>query len=141
MRVPKSLILITGVVAGAVTRSYISATRRRIESLERSVGDLSSRLAEASAANQGAHEQVAARLDEHEARLAEMPTAEKIAGAVEELLGKTMSCLDQRLAAQADSIEVLRTTVSQTDQLLERVLNSLDALQRQGGSHPVTAER
>jgi uncharacterized coiled-coil protein SlyX len=43
-----------------------------------------------------------------------------------------MSSLDERLTTQAHSIEVLRTTVSQTDSLLERVLESLDALQTHG---------
>jgi uncharacterized coiled-coil protein SlyX len=37
--------------------------------------------------------------------------------------------LDERLTSQARSIDTLRTTVSQTDSLLERVLESLDSLQ------------
>jgi len=48
---------------------------------------------------------------------------------MEQLLSKTMSSLDERLTTQARSIEVLKTTVSQTDSLLERVLESLDSLQ------------
>ena len=48
---------------------------------------------------------------------------------MEQLLTKTMSSLDDRLSTQARSIEVLKTTVSQTDSLLERVLESLDTLQ------------
>jgi uncharacterized coiled-coil protein SlyX len=40
-----------------------------------------------------------------------------------------MASLDERLTTQAQSIEVLRATVSQTDTLLERVLESLDSLQ------------
>jgi uncharacterized coiled-coil protein SlyX len=48
---------------------------------------------------------------------------------MEQLLAKTMSSLDERLSTQAHSIEVLKTTVSQTDSLLERVLESLDSLQ------------
>jgi hypothetical protein len=40
-----------------------------------------------------------------------------------------MATLDDRLTTQAHSIEVLKTTVSQTDSLLERVLESLDSLQ------------
>jgi hypothetical protein len=39
-----------------------------------------------------------------------------------------MSSVDERLAAEALSVEVLKTTVSQTDKLLERVLESLDSL-------------
>jgi uncharacterized coiled-coil protein SlyX len=48
---------------------------------------------------------------------------------MEGLLSKTMTSLDERLTTQAHSIEVLKTTVSQTDSLLERVLESLDSLQ------------
>jgi uncharacterized coiled-coil protein SlyX len=48
---------------------------------------------------------------------------------MEQLLSKTMASLDDRLTTQARSIEVLKTTVSQTDSLLERVLESLDSLQ------------
>jgi uncharacterized coiled-coil protein SlyX len=47
---------------------------------------------------------------------------------MEQLLAKTMTSLDERLTTQAHSIEVLKTTVSQTDSLLERVLESLDSL-------------
>jgi len=48
---------------------------------------------------------------------------------MEQLLSKTMASLDDRLTTQAHSIEVLKTTVAQTDSLLERVLESLDSLQ------------
>jgi hypothetical protein len=49
---------------------------------------------------------------------------------MEALLSKTMSSLDERLSSQAHSIEVLKTTVSQTDELLERVLESIDSLRQ-----------
>jgi uncharacterized coiled-coil protein SlyX len=48
---------------------------------------------------------------------------------MEQLLSKTMTSLDERLTTQAHSIEALKTTVTQTDSLLERVLESLDSLQ------------
>ena len=69
------------------------------------------------------------RLDEHAARLAEVPSTAQIVAAMEQLLSKTMASLDDRLTTQAHSIEVLKTTVAQTDSLLERVLESLDSLQ------------
>jgi len=47
---------------------------------------------------------------------------------MDDLLAKAMSGLEVRLTAQARSIETLQTTVSQTDELLERVLESLDTL-------------
>jgi uncharacterized coiled-coil protein SlyX len=48
---------------------------------------------------------------------------------MEQLLSKTMTSLDERLTTQAHSIEALKTTVTQTDSLLERVLESLDSLE------------
>jgi chromosome segregation ATPase len=72
---------------------------------------------------------VETRLDEHAAKLADVPSTSQIVAAMEQLLTKTMSSLDDRLSTQAHSIEVLKTTVSQTDSLLERVLESLDSLQ------------
>jgi hypothetical protein len=78
------------------------------------------------------------RLDEHAARLAEVPTTPQIVSAMEQMLSKTMAAtmasLDERLTTQARSIEVLTTTVSQTDNLLEKVLESLDTLQSSGDS-------
>jgi|SRR5580658_3244317 uncharacterized coiled-coil protein SlyX len=69
-----------------------------------------------------------ARSDAHEAKLKEMPSTAQIVSAMDELLGKAMSGLEGRLTAQARSIETLQTTVAQTDELLERVLESLDTL-------------
>jgi len=70
-----------------------------------------------------------ARTDAHEAKLKEMPSTAQFVEAMEELLAKAMTGLESRLTAQAQSIEALQTTVSQTDELLERVLESLDTLQ------------
>jgi chromosome segregation ATPase len=72
------------------------------------------------------------RLDEHASKLAEAPSAPQIVSAVEQMLAKAMTSLDERLATQANSIGVLTTTVAQTDNLLEKVLESLDTLQSSG---------
>ena len=61
--------------------------------------------------------------------MTDVPSTGQIVAAMEQLLTKTMASLDDRLITQAHSIEVLKTTVSQTDSLLERVLESLDSLQ------------
>ena len=74
-------------------------------------------------------QQVEAKLEEHSARLADVPSTAQIVSAMEQLLSKTMSSLDDRLNSQARSIETLKTTVAQADGLLERVLESLDSLQ------------
>jgi hypothetical protein len=96
---------------------------------QRAVSDLDRRMAEQEAANAARLAQVEAKLQEQGTRLAEMPSTQQIVGAMEQLIAKTMGTLDERLTSQAHSIEVLKTTVSQTDSLLERVLESLDSLQ------------
>ena len=69
-----------------------------------------------------------AQSEAHEAALKEVPSTAQIVSAMDDLLGKAMSGLEGRLTAQARSIETLQMTVSQTDELLERVLESLDTL-------------
>jgi len=69
-----------------------------------------------------------ARSAAHEAKLREVPSTAQLVSAIDELLAKALSGLESRLTAQARSIEMLQMTVSQTDELLERVLESLDTL-------------
>ena len=69
------------------------------------------------------------KLEDHAARLADAPSTTQIVAAMEQILARTMSSLDDRLNSQARSIETLKATVTQTDTLLERVLESLDSLQ------------
>ena len=68
-------------------------------------------------------------MEEHAVKLADIPSTSQIVAAMEQLLSKTMASLDERLTTQAHSIEALKTTVTQTDSLLERVLESLDSLE------------
>ncbi len=125
-------IFLAGVLAAG-----LMSTRRRDQApasgesadLRRAVADLETRVAGQESAAATRFGQLETRLDEHSARLAEVPSTQQIVGAMELLLAKTMSSLDDRLTNQAHSIEVLKTTVSQTDSLLERVLESLDSLQ------------
>jgi uncharacterized coiled-coil protein SlyX len=69
-----------------------------------------------------------ARSEAYESRLKELPTTAQFHSAMDDLLARAMSGLESRLTAQALSIETLQSTVSQTDELLERVLESLDTL-------------
>jgi uncharacterized coiled-coil protein SlyX len=131
--VPRVAIFLAGIAAGALTSSR-RAARGGLDTetgndLKRSLADLEKRLAaqESASANRLGH--IEARLDEHAARLADVPSTTQIVAAMEQLLSKTMASLDERLSTQAHSIDVLKTTVSQTDSLLERVLESLDSLQ------------
>jgi len=97
--------------------------------LKHSITGLENRLVAQESASATRFSQMEARLDEHAAKLADVPSTSQIVAAMEQLLSKTMASLDDRLSTQAHSIEVLKTTVSQTDSLLERVLESLDSLQ------------
>ena len=74
----------------------------------------------------GAHE---TKLGDHDAKLKEMPTLAQVVSTMEEMLSSTMSGLDNKLSEQVRSIEVLKTTVAQSDELMERVLDSIYSLQ------------
>jgi uncharacterized coiled-coil protein SlyX len=130
--IPRAAIFLAGAAAGALTssrRERGGADPEAIRVLKQSLAGLESRLAAQESANTNRFNQVAARLDDHSTRLSDVPATSQIVAAMEQLLSKTMASLDERLSAQAHSIEVLKATVSQTDSLLERVLESLDSLQ------------
>lgn len=130
--VPRAVIFLAGVAAGALTLSRREGgglDSGAAQDLKRSITGLERRLAAQESAATARFDQVEARLDEHAAKLADVPSTSQIVAAMEQLLSKTMASLDDRLTTQAHSIEVLKTTVSQTDSLLERVLESLDSLQ------------
>lgn len=129
---PRVAIFLAGIAAGALT----SSRRERggmdpeaVQDLKRSLAKLENRMASQETNSANRFGQIETRLDEHAAKLADVPSTSQIVAAMEQLLSKTMSSLDERLTTQAHSIEVLKTTVSQTDSLLERVLESLDSLQ------------
>jgi hypothetical protein len=121
-----------GIAAGVLTggrRDRSGMDPATIKSLRDSLTGLENRLATQETASANRFTQIEVRLDEHASKLADIPSTTQIVAAMEQLLAKTMSSLDERLSTQAHSIEVLKTTVSQTDSLLERVLESLDSLQ------------
>ncbi|SPF52171.1 conserved exported hypothetical protein [Candidatus Sulfopaludibacter sp. SbA4] len=130
--VPRIAIFLAGVAAGALTlsrREGNHADPAATQDLKDAITGLEKRLAANESSNAARFSQVETRLDEHAAKLADVPSTAQIVAAMEQLLSKTMASLDDRLTTQAHSIEVLKTTVSQTDSLLERVLESLDSLQ------------
>jgi hypothetical protein len=130
--VPRVAIFLAGIAAGA-----LAGSRRKLGGidpglaldLKRSLADLDARVTTQGTASASRFAQIDMRLEEHAAKLADVPSTSQIVAAMEQLLSKTMASLDDRLTTQARSIEVLKTTVSQTDSLLERVLESLDSLQ------------
>lgn len=128
--IPRVAIFLAGVAAGLLARREFAARQAgQTEDSQSAIHELETRIAAQEAAAAKRFETIETRLDQHAAKLAEVPTTAQIVSAMETLLGKTMSSLDERLTSQAHSIDVLKSTVSQTDSLLERVLESLDALQ------------
>ncbi len=129
---PRVAIFLAGMAAGALAgprRERTGTGGAADDELKRSLAGLEKRMADQEASSAARFAQIETRLEEHANKLAEVPSTAQIVGAMEQLLAKTMSSLDERLTGQAHSIEVLKATVSQTDSLLERVLESLDSLQ------------
>lgn len=138
LTVPRAALFLAGIAAGAMTKIFKSADDRQIDLLKKSIADLEGRLANQETLHDNRLTQLETKVSEHEQRLSGVPSTSQIVAAMEALLSKTMTSLDARLSAQAHSIDVLKTTVSQTDELLEKVLESIDRLQ-QGEEQPVLA--
>jgi hypothetical protein len=129
---PGVAAFLAGVAAGLLTnprRGGSGSDNALTEDMRRALARLDARIATQEAATTGRFAQMEMRLEEHAAKLADVPSTSQIVSAMEQLLSKTMASLDDRLTSQARSIDTLKTTVSQTDSLLERVLESLDSLQ------------
>jgi len=131
--IPRVAIFLAGVGAALITlpksEQRGSMDKPATDDLKRSLSDLEARVEARQAADAERFSKVESRLEEHTAQLKDVPSTTQIVAAMEQLLVKTMSSLDERLSTQAHSIDVLKATVSQTDSLLERVLESLDSLQ------------
>jgi chromosome segregation ATPase len=130
---PGVAAFLAGVAAGVLTggsreRSSNPAPSETSE-LKAALAQLEARISAQEAVSAGRFNQIEAKLEDHSVRLADMPSTSQIVSAMEQILAKTMSSLDERLNSQARSIDTLKTTVAQTDSLLERVLESLDSLQ------------
>ncbi len=129
---PELAAFVAGVAAAALVaprRRIAPSHSAEVDALSKTVASLEARLAERDSASSARFEKLESRLDEHAAKLAEIPSTGQIVSAMEQLLSKAMASLDSRLQDQAQTIDLLKTTVSQTDGLLERVLESLDSLQ------------
>lgn len=139
---PRMAIFLAGIAAGALTaggRRQSSACAKATKELQTGLANLENKLAAQESAHAERFSRIETSLQEHTTRLADVPSTTQIIGAMEELLSRTMTSLDSRLSAQAKSIDTLKSTVSQTDSLLGRVLESLDALQT-GAEPGETAE-
>lgn len=129
---PGVAAFLAGVTVGVLTnvrRERRGSEPAATQDLKRAVASLEARIVTQEATGANRFAQIELRLEEHACKLANVPSTSQIVSAMEQLLSKTMSSLDERLTSQARSIDTLKTTVSQTDSLLERVLESLDSLQ------------
>jgi len=114
-----------GVQSAAVTdvaENHAAEAKAAVASLEATVASISARY-------DGRLGAIETQVKEHEAKLKELPTLAQVVSTMEEMLSHTMSGLDQKLSDQVKSIEVLKTTVAQSDELMERVLDSIYSLQ------------
>lgn len=114
------------------TRAKLPADARSLQELRRLVQSIEARLASQESVSADLLTQLETRLEELAAKVGETPSTSEIVTTVERLLFRTMTSLDDRLSAQAQSIDLLKSTVSQTDSLLERVLESIDSLEVDG---------
>jgi hypothetical protein len=130
--IPRVAIFLVGVAAGALSnvsrREHGPRADSETDGLKKSLAELETRVTVHETGAAAHFAKIDAQLEEHTAKLEDVPSTSQIIAAMEQLFTKTMSSLDQRLTTQAQSVEVLKTTVSQTDSLLERVLESLDSL-------------
>jgi chromosome segregation ATPase len=128
---PGLAAFLAGVAAGVVagrTRGQTTSAAPASE-MKSGLSELEARIATLEAANATRFGRIEAKLEEHDTRLTDVPSTAQIVSAMEQILARTMSSLDERLNVQSRSIESLKTAVAQTDGLLERVLESLDSLQ------------
>jgi hypothetical protein len=128
--IPRVVLILGGVTLGVVSVFWKSReAAEQAAPLRRGVADLEAKLSAQALFYQSKLVEVERRLDQHDAKLKDVPTLAQIVSTMETMLGNTMSGLDQKLADQVRSIEVLKTTVVQTDELMERVLDSIYSLQ------------
>src|ERR1035441_142653 len=116
--VPRVAFFLAGVAAAAVTlprRERAGMDSATVDALKGSWACREGRRQSREEADEARFAGVEVRLEEHAARLTDVPSTSQIVAAMEQLLSKTMASLDDRLTTQAHSIDVLKTTVSQTD--------------------------
>ncbi len=119
----------TGVLTGGSRDRSGAAFASGNSGLKTALDRVEARISTQETLNAARFGQIEAKLEDHSVRLSDIPSTSQIVSAMEQILAKTMSSLDERLNSQARSIDTLKTTVAQTDSLLERVLESLDSLQ------------
>jgi methyl-accepting chemotaxis protein len=110
------------------------ALTRRVEDLATAVAGLQQRL-EAAAPAAEKIVSVSQRVDQLERRIEQMiaeapagPSLEQVLAAVEQMVAAKIGGLDERLTDQVHAIELLRHASAQTDTLLHRLIQAVEAL-------------
>ena len=159
MLIPRAALLIGGAAIGLVSallRSIESGKPRaaRISSATDSGGTALSRMPRSTQPRQTAapsrvptgisgqysilHKRIAtleAMVEQHDAKLRQIPSTEQIVDAMDQVFERGATALHARFAEQTRAIENLQTVVSQTDELLEKVLDSIYSLQPESPPH------
>lgn len=68
-------------------------------------------------------------VQEHDAKLRSLPSTEQMFESMDQIFERGAKALHARITEQTRAIEGLQAVVSQTDELLEKVLDSIYALQ------------
>ena len=95
--IPRVAIFLAGIAAGALTSSRkerSTSDPAATEELKTALAGLEARLATRESVHTERFTQIEARLEEHAAKLAEVPSTSEIVAAMEQLLAKTISGFD-----------------------------------------------
>jgi ATP-dependent Clp protease ATP-binding subunit ClpA len=65
---------------------------------------------------------IEARIEEHSAKLAEIPAIQQIVSAIEQTLTKAIAPIHERLSGQDQAMTSLKAAVGRSDRLIDRVL-------------------
>jgi uncharacterized coiled-coil protein SlyX len=142
VQISRAALIVAGFAAGVITRALAGSHQAgEIAALKSSLSETEGRVARQREEWEERFRNMESRVDDHELRLNEVPSTGQIVSAIEDLLAKNMASLNQRLSAQSGSIDLLKTTVAQTDALLERVLESLDSLRESAEPDSTSTER
>src|SRR4051812_34424726 len=96
--VPRIVFFLAGVAAAAIAlprRGHAATDPSSTEDLKQALAGLESRLQARELADAARFAQVESRLEEHTAKLADVPSTSQIVSAMEQLLSRTMASLDE----------------------------------------------
>jgi hypothetical protein len=127
-----ALFLAGGLLAASVSRARTTVHRSParetavegpdLPEIRSALCNLEKRVAEVASTNAVRFAAIETRIEEHAAKLGEIPAIQQIIFAVEETLTKTMAPLTERLSGQEEAITRLKTAVGRSDRLIDRVL-------------------